>query len=148
MAETAPGKITEGPTEKPCKAPAYAWIYPQLAKVAREHGYALAIHGSCNRDLDLVAVPWTDDAAEPSVLIEAIRGRIDGVIVPTGTHGGRWDGTKFVDAIVENPSQKPHGRLAWNIHFTSCEFYLDVSVMPRKASGEITEGLTPPRVSG
>jgi hypothetical protein len=144
----ASGKITEGPTEKPCKAPAYAWIYPQLAKVAREHGYALAIHGSCNRDLDLVAVPWTDDAAEPSVLIEAIRGRIDGVIVPTGTHGGRWDGTKFVDAIVENPSQKPHGRLAWNIHFTSCEFYLDVSVMPRKASGEITEGLTPPRVSG
>lgn len=48
---TAPGENTEGPKEKPCKAPAYAWIYPQLVKVARDHGYALAIHGSCNRDL-------------------------------------------------------------------------------------------------
>lgn len=137
--ESSQVQTTEAPKEKPCKAPAYAWIYPQLVKVARDHGYALAIHGSCNRDLDLVAVPWVDDAAEPSVLIDAMRERIDGVIVPTGTHGGRWDGTKFVDAIVENPSAKPHGRLAWNIHFTSCEFYLDVSVMPRAAAVPNTE---------
>ena len=30
------------------------------------------------------------------------------------------------------PEQKPHGRLAWSIHFDN-GLYLDVSVMPRKS---------------
>ena len=29
-----------------------------LCDVAREMGYALALHGSMNRDMDLIAVPW------------------------------------------------------------------------------------------
>ncbi len=41
-------------------------IYPQLVEEARRHGYALAPHGSLQRDLDLIAVPWSEEAAAPS----------------------------------------------------------------------------------
>lgn len=36
----------------------YAHIYEQMKEIAKSFGYCLLIHGSMNRDLDLVAVPW------------------------------------------------------------------------------------------
>lgn len=67
-------------------------------------------------------------------LIEALRECCDGVIVPSGTKGGRWDADQgaFVEAVINNPDVKPHGRLAWNIHLEAGPF-IDISVMtPRK----------------
>lgn len=121
--------------EKPAsyRASIYAWMVPRLAEVARECGYAIGVHGSMHRDLDLIAVPWVDDAKPAEVLIDALREACDGVIVPSGTKGGRWDAEqgKFVEAIINNPDAKPHGRLAWNIHLEGGPF-IDVSVMPRR----------------
>lgn len=47
---------------KPLKAKPhfYAHCYHLLQAVAHGHGYNLLIHGSMNRDMDLVAVPWVD----------------------------------------------------------------------------------------
>lgn len=101
--------------------PAYALIYanllPYLRVVAREHGYALAVHGSMRTDLDLIACPWVDDAAPAEVLIEAIREHVNGRIEP-------YAGT--------NPDDRSHGRRAWAIyiHEGGGLPYLDVSVMP------------------
>jgi hypothetical protein len=103
-------------------APAlYAVLFPDLREIARQHGYALALHGSLLRDLDLVAVPWEEEAAEPEALVEALRQCLAGFIVPDGTPGGCYDPEtgKMVAAVVNNPEHKPHGRLAWNIHIES-----------------------------
>lgn len=55
------------PPMKPANpAPFYACLYPALCDRAREHGYALAIHGTVATDLDLIAVPWTTAATAPS----------------------------------------------------------------------------------
>jgi hypothetical protein len=118
------------------KAPAYVWILPHLTALARTHGYALGLHGSMNRDLDLIAVPWVDDAQPADVLVEAIRAAVDGYMIADGTAAGRWDPEKsaFVPAVVRTPSHKPHGRLAWSIHFSGSAFYIDLSVMPRQAA--------------
>ncbi len=115
------------------KAAAFAWMIPTLTRVARAHGYALGLHGSMARDLDLMAMPWTDEACSPEELVEAMRAEVDGAIVPDGTPGGRWDSATggFVSSVVRMPEHKPHGRLAWNIHFCSSNFYIDLSVMPR-----------------
>lgn len=43
----------------------YACILESLRKVAKENGYALAIHGSCAKDLDLIAVRWNDKCSTP-----------------------------------------------------------------------------------
>lgn len=53
----------DAPKPPPSPAAVYAHLYPSLVVDARELGYALALHGSMARDLDLVAIPWTDDAA-------------------------------------------------------------------------------------
>lgn len=101
----------------PKAAPAfYASLLPILIPVAREHGYALAVHGSMLRDLDLIAVPWTAEASPAEDLAEGLREGVGGSWKPYDTNGSR--------------SAKPHGRRVWSIHFGGgC--YIDLSVMPR-----------------
>lgn len=112
------------PTEP--RAAAFAWMVPHIATIARQHGYAIGLHGSMARDLDLIAVPWTEAAAPAEVLVEAIRDCVDGSIRnDPPIEGNRYDQT------TENPGDKPHGRRAWTIHFSGRRFYIDLSVMPR-----------------
>jgi hypothetical protein len=83
-------------------------------------------------DLDLIAAPWTPDAAEPEALVEALCERLGG-FVPL-----KMDGSPF--------AAKPHGRRAYSIHWKPKEdtrhlpddlwlkighAYVDLSVMPK-----------------
>ncbi|AVR43791.1 hypothetical protein C7S20_00055 [Christiangramia fulva] len=49
--------------EKPIKTKPifFSYCFAELQKIAVDHGYNLLIHGSLNRDLDLVCVAWTDN---------------------------------------------------------------------------------------
>lgn len=102
------------PKPGPLPAPVYAHLYPGLATVAREHGYALAVHGSLARDLDLVAVPWVDEAGDPNALVEALADHLQ-----TYRH-------------ANDPVQRPFGRLTWALPIMGHAF-VDVSVVPRGA---------------
>ena len=93
--------------------------YPVLRRCAYNHGYALTVHGSMLRDIDLVAVPWVTRCKAPSTLAKAIFGLVR-------TMSGR---EKVFVRMNKKPTQKPHGRLAWSIFF-SRDGYLDLSVMP------------------
>ena len=109
----------------------YAALLPVLRDVARTYGYALAVHGSQRRDLDVVAVPWVEGASSAAALVEALRLAVGGVViygrdVLEGEHARR------------NPTQKPHGRQAWSIHVGG-RLYLDVSVMPLSSGLPATE---------
>lgn len=90
-----------------------------LREVAKDCGYAIAVHGSMARDLDLLACPWTDDAIEPKVLAESVRIRLE---LCTGE---KWY------ARSDDPGRKPHGRMAWNF-VPGCGggTFVDLSVMP------------------
>lgn len=58
---------------KPNYAPIYAAaLYPELCKIFQKHGWALTVHGSLARDLDLVAIPWIPVVSEPSVVLEEV----------------------------------------------------------------------------
>jgi len=61
-------------------AVAYAVLYQRLVRVARDHGYALAMHGSLLADFDLVAVPWTWEAVSGEALIKALARGIPGSV--------------------------------------------------------------------
>jgi hypothetical protein len=99
-------------------APWYVMAYTKLERIAWRHGYALALHGSMSRDLDVIAVPWTDDADKPEKLVKAFRRFI---IEKAKVHYG-----------VPQPIQKPHGRNAYVFHIGHEGHYLDVSIMPLK----------------
>lgn len=106
----------------------YAQLLPSIKAAAKELGYALAIHGSMNRDLDLLAVPWVEDAAEPVELVKAINEAVGGFVL--GDLSKR--GSVFTDeSELNNPTKKPHGRLSWNICWGGKPF-IDLSIMPKK----------------
>ncbi len=48
----------------------YAVALEALRKRAFECGYALAIHGTCASDMDLIAVRWAENYETPEYLVE------------------------------------------------------------------------------
>lgn len=97
-------------------------VIDEIRAIAREHGYAVGVHGSLRRqrDIDLVAAPWTKNAHSYRTLIRAV-GKLPYLDRP------KHD----VDTV------KPHGRLAavFLIRHPArdCPRYVDLSVMPRQA---------------
>jgi len=109
-----------------------AILLPALREVARRHGYALAVHGSLERDIDLLAVPWRDGAFDADTLARAIHAACEAVmgcaVGPAGwTASAKWEPPP---GSLPNPAHKPHGRRAWSIHLGGGP-YLDLSIMPR-----------------
>lgn len=100
----------------------YAQILPRIREAAKELGYAVAIHGTLTRDLDLLAVPWIEEAAEPVALVKRIADAVGGYII-----GDRTDELGY---ISDHPTDQPHGRMSWNICWGG-KVFIDLSVMPR-----------------
>jgi hypothetical protein len=48
----------------------YACVLEKLREIALDCGYALAIHGTCASDLDLIAVRWRDNYQSPEYLVK------------------------------------------------------------------------------
>ncbi len=96
--------------------PDYGRIYTMVRKLAWEEGYAIGLHGSFTRDLDLIAVPWEAGRnCKPEKLVARILQATGMTIARTG-----------------NPGEKPFGRLAWTLLLP--EFgdprFVDLSIMP------------------
>lgn len=95
-------------------------LLPHMRTAATAYGYTLALHGSMVRDLDLIAVPWRDDACDATKLIEVL---CDCIKQATG-----WG-----NCSDRKPEAKPHGRVAVTIT-ASFMVTVDLSIMPREAS--------------
>jgi len=50
----------------------YKSVLPKIREVARSCGYAIGLHGSMRRDLDLIAVPWGQEFTGKNVLAAEI----------------------------------------------------------------------------
>lgn len=109
-------------------------LLPALRETARRNGYALAIHGSLERDIDLIAAPWTDGAMDAADLVRDLQAVCKAVLGYATGPGGWTADEKFEPPVgsLPNPDRKPHGRLGWSIILGGGP-YLDVSVMPRIA---------------
>lgn len=95
----------------PNYAPVYCALYPQLAEITRNHGYALAIHGSLGRDMDLICVPWNETVSHPDEIVNEIT-------------------TKFALKKVGQPDTTHHGRIRYTISVAFGECFIDLSFMP------------------
>lgn len=102
----------------PTHIPASGWDWPRLPDiehiraVAREIGYAIGVHGTLERDLDLIAAPWTEKALEMNhrEVMEYIAKGINGRVLDVGA--------------------KPLGRWACNIKIDGWFKLIDLSVCP------------------
>jgi hypothetical protein len=106
------------------------WKFARLAiplqDRARELGYNLIVHGSLRRDIDMVAVPWVQEAVSGDELIRELEATIRTVDTKPPE--------EFDAHPTTGPTEKPHGRRAWSIFVTGT--YFDISVMPRMAPCE------------
>jgi len=73
----------------------YRFVLPKIRGAARDCGYAIGLHGSVRRDLDLIAVPWVLTHVDKDTLASAIQEAACGLKSESYT----WE-------------QKPCGRLA------------------------------------
>lgn len=93
------------------------WVEPAIPDIdrmralAREVGYALGVHGSLERDVDLIAAPWTDEAIPAKALAEHIATGMNGSVIAA--------------------SDKPLGRWSCNIQIDGWFKLIDLSVAPR-----------------
>lgn len=98
---------------QPNYGPVYAAaLYPGLARICVDHGWALAVHGSLARDFDLIAVPWSDSPSDPETVLSEIV-------------------AQFAVRLIGEPENKNHGRVAHTLSIGFGECYVDLSFMPR-----------------
>ena|ERR1044071_8613234 len=92
-------------------------IIDPMRLAARHHGYAIAVHGSLARDIDLIACPWREhNVSPPDELVKALCGAIGGI---TGSCLRQSEKT-----------DKPHGRIAYTLIHGGFIGEIDLSVMP------------------
>ncbi len=97
----------------PSYAPVYCALYPELAKLAKQHGYALAVHGSLQRDFDLICVPWIESPSQPDDVVNAIT-------------------QEFALNQIGTPEVRLHGRRVYTLSVGFGECFLDLSFVSVK----------------
>ena len=103
---------------------AYRLVIDAVREAAEGCGYAIGEHGSLSRDIDLIAVPWREDAVSAAEVAEAVR---------AAAEKANPLGVCFSNTADTDPRPKPHGRLCWSFHLGGGP-YIDLSVMPRVVS--------------
>lgn len=101
--------------------PDYARVFSKARCIAWGSGYALLLHGTATRDLDILACPWTETAREAEYLAQRIADVCD-------------------LNVLAGPSPKPHGRLTWTLTFKGFgdPRFIDLSIMPMTLKGAAT----------
>ena len=107
MAKSREHVVTNG------RAVFYASMWDDLRQAALDCGWALALHGSLANDMDIMAMPWTEDAKPIEVLLDAMCSCF------TDNEDLRKD--------VFETNDKPHGRTVYTFPIFA-DFYIDLSV--------------------
>ena len=114
----------------------YAHYFETLKDVAKEYGYNLVLHGSMNRDLDLIAIPWQETVKPYLPMIEQFAEIIGGDIMfqtqedmdafAVKFHGRR----NYVININRDLEKKYNGFKTIEKEYADPQYYIDISVIP------------------
>ena len=137
------GKINNKVMEvKPihAKPSLYAFYMEAIKEIGLRYGYNIVPHGSFNRDLDLIAIPWSEEVGDKDSMINECALLIGGVILMQNRSINNIEGDRF--------GLKPHGRVVYVINinrdiewkfngvvaqikeYSDPQYYIDISVLP------------------
>lgn len=118
----------------------YAFYFEQIKEIGLDFGYNIVLHGSMNRDLDLIAIPWVETTGDVEKMIDLVAELIGGVIMMVGrtvdnpdgnrysvTHHGR---RQYVININRDIKFKYNGVVTKIEEFSDPQYYIDISVIP------------------
>jgi len=91
----------------------YTVLWENFRQAALELGWTLALHGSMASDMDIIGVPWIEEAKPVSELIKALSACVGNTI--------------WADSHFEKHIGKPHGRVVYTLAIFT-DYYIDLSV--------------------
>lgn len=117
----------------------YAFYFEVIKQIGMKYGYNIVLHGSMNRDLDLIAIPWEMELGDKEQMIDEIVNVIGGILTMQNRSVDNPVGTRF--------GLKPHGRIVYTIQinrsieykyeiiaeikdYADPQYYIDMSVLP------------------
>ena len=116
---------------KPIKAKPqfYSVVLQSLQEIARPMGYNLVVHGSMDRDLDLISIAWVDDPKPEIELVIELDKYLRGIsyredCAESGYMFKVLPGGRRSYVINLNRAEK------WN-DYTDQQYYLDISFTPQ-----------------
>lgn len=60
----------------------YSYCFYNMKDIALKYGYNLVLHGSLNRDLDLIAIPWQIKLGNIDIMIDDFAKYLGGEVIP------------------------------------------------------------------
>ena len=93
----------------------YASMWNDFRQAALDCGWALALHGSLSNDMDIMAMPWVEEAKPIEEMIQALEGCL--TIPEEGHH-----------CQTQVSEDKPNGRVVYTIHIWA-DFYIDLNII-------------------
>lgn len=112
----------------------YAFYFESIKQIGLKYGYNIVLHGSMNRDLDLIAIPWEENVGDKVEMLKEVAECIGGFVL-------KEDGGARI---------KPHGRECWIINinrtieskydglnssivkYVDPQYYIDISIIKNK----------------
>lgn len=116
----------------------YSFYFEVIKEIGLKYGYNIVLHGSMNRDLDLIAIPWEETIGDKEKMVDEIVSVIGGVLSMQNRSVDNPIGTRF--------GLKPNGRIVYIINinrdieykyniiseikdYADPQYYIDLSVM-------------------
>ena len=93
----------------------YAAMWEDFRQAALDKGWALGLHGSLSNDMDIMAMPWVENAKP---IMEMIQSLEDCLTKP--------DEELWIPTTMS--TDKPNGRVVYTVHIFA-DFYLDINTI-------------------
>ena len=107
----------------------YALMFEPLKEIALKYGYNLVLHGSLNRDFDLIAIPWQESLGNVEEMMiefcDYVGGKINDDPLKDAPHGRKW----YVIDIFRGGYFEGDGFTKVK-YFKDPQYYLDISITP------------------
>lgn len=96
------------------RAAFYACMWESFRNAALDCGWALGLHGSLNNDMDIMAMPWVENATTPEEMIKSLL--------------ACFTDKEWKEEKLKPFTDKPNSRIVYTISIWA-DFYIDISII-------------------
>jgi len=121
----------------------YALLFYELKEMAKNYGYNLVLHGSLNRDMDLIAIPWTDEPRDEQEMIKEFQAYLTGhtmITLDGSVHYTILPGNRHSYVIDLNRGSTKGEWIRYSEPEDDEQYYLDISVV-QPAKPEVADAM-------
>lgn len=114
----------------------YGFYFEVIKEIGLKYGYNIVLHGSMNRDLDLIAIPWQEVIGDKVEMLNEIAETLGGSILIEADEQRQLLRKKlhgrecWVVNINRTIKTKYGGMVTEFIEHQDPQYYIDISILP------------------